>query len=92
MKASSEYKCIQKNSNEYLNDNENDNDNDNDIDNDNMNDNVNVNDACGAKKENKRIYYCREKESPFYDSAPTIDTELMKQRVLERYRNMMNQS
>ena len=77
-----------------------DNDNVNENVNDNVNVNVNVNDndnetvtdACGAKKENKRFTYNTEKESSSYEGAPISDAELMKQRVLERYKNIMNQT
>ena len=76
-----------------------DNDNENVNVNDNVNDNVNeyVNDtdtvtvACGAKKENKQINYLSQKPSSSYEGEAINDIELMKERALERYRNMMKQ-
>ena len=75
------------------NDNDNVNENENVNDNDNKNDIVYVNDnvPCGAKKENKRKNCYSEKRPFAYEGNPSCDVELMKQRVLERYKNIMNQ-
>lgn len=88
------YSTIEEGSGLYINDNDNDNVNvtDNVNVNVNVNDNETVTDACGAKKENKRFTYNTEKESSSYEGAPISDAELMKQRVLERYKNIMNQT
>ena len=92
MKASSEYKCIQKNSNEYLNDNDNVNVNDNDNDNVNEYVNVNVNDACGAKTENKRKNYNSKKPPLLLQDDPSYDIEAFKRKSLELFRNTANLS
>ena len=56
--------------------------NDNDNDNENVNDNVNGNDnnACGAKKENKRKNYYRKNED--IKGEPSYDLELYRSRIV----------
>jgi hypothetical protein len=91
-KNSNEYKSIQKNSYEYLNDNDNENDNVTDNVNVNVNDNETVTDACGAKTENKRKNYNSKKPPLLLQDDPSYDIEAFKRKSLELFRNTANLS
>ena len=79
-----------------LSDNDNDIDIDIVIDNENENENdidiVNDNEACGAKRENKRKNYHNKNIPRLLQDNPSYDIEAFKQKTLELYRTHSKES
>ena len=73
-KYTNEYTSIQMNTNGYINDNDNDIDNGIDID--------NVNDACGAKRENKRKNYQNKNVPALLRDEPSYDIDAFTQKAI----------